>query len=148
MVFSIVRGGQLKVKAHGVEMIVDYGYIGNPTSENESLLDANVYLKNYSTDTLHLVVGPTLGPRYSTGLVGYLAVLDSDNEGNTIKPSPGALDIIELKSGEMAKLGHFRCSTQKADEGKIIVFYDIDGSLPKFYPDVWAHKLSVNIDIK
>jgi hypothetical protein len=101
LLFSLCRGGQIATTAHGIKMIVDYGYIGSPLSKEGSFLDANVYLKNDSTESLNIAVGPILGPNYATGWVNYLMVLDTDADGTMIKPSPSSLDIVELKPGDI-----------------------------------------------
>lgn len=148
ILLPLTYGQLLTSRTDGIEIIVEYGFLTGPSTPAEGVLDGNLYLKNCSNEVRSVVTGSILGPRYSSGLISYSATISSGAANIPIKPSPGMLDVVTLKPGEMTKLQHFRCSTQKANNQVVIVSYHVSDDLRKFYPDVWANDLSVQISTK
>lgn len=132
------------IQSNGLEMRIEFGYLTGADNPNGVILDGNVYLKNISSSPLSVVTGVILEPRYSTGLVSYTATVNTNSEGDKIKPSLGVLDILELRPGEVAMLKHFRRRVGKT-ESKMIVAYTVGASLKEFYPAVWAGDLTIEL---
>lgn len=127
----------------GLKATVTWGFIGG------SVLDGNCYLTNISDRQINVVTGPALGPRMSTGLISYgLSIEEAElNPAKPLKPTPGQLDIVELKPGETVRLKHFRRETGVSTDSKMIFSYHIDKEVRKFYPDTWCGDLRMTIPI-
>lgn len=132
----------------GLKATVRWGFISVESSE-DSLLDGNCYLTNISAKPINVVTGSALGPRLSTGLIYYgISIVRAEmSPTEPVKPTPGQLDIVELKPGETVLLKHFRKEINK-EASAVRLVYGIDRELKMFYPDVWCDELQVIIPIQ
>jgi len=63
-----------------------------------------VYLENVGNSTLRVVTGKLISPSIAPRNALYYGDLKRTPNGRVVKPTPGELDIVELKPGEIAEL--------------------------------------------
>jgi hypothetical protein len=143
-----VAATQKSDEGNGLQLIAVYGFIPVNDKNDETLLTCSIYLKNTSNETSYLVTGARLGPIVSPGEVRYITLLDDGGLGVAIKPSPGALDITELKPGEIVSLKKFKQELGKADPSDLQITYSIDKELKRFYPEAWVGRIKLRFSLR
>jgi hypothetical protein len=120
-----------KVDAKESPLELEVSYVLLPTSADPSqdILQLIVFLKNKSDKNINIITGSILDQTSSKNGVLFIGLINYNDGGELIKPSPVQLDIVSLGPGEVAKIRTCHFPLKKVNQDEFDVGYDID---PKF----------------
>jgi hypothetical protein len=94
----------------------------------DGTLIISVYLENVARSSVRVITGEKLELAITAPLASYFGMLEHTPDGRAVKPTPGRLDVVDLRPGEMAELKTIIVPLERTVDTYRIV-YDVDESL-------------------